>query len=325
MKKMFCLLLAAALTVSLFSACGAADRESTESKEAESSEAEGSEAESSEPESTEPEGFSMEAYLRKTADAYPDAAPAELIAEIAKSPYFALFTTYIPKDYYPALDYEYQPEGIRDAAALFDSISGKGSILYVLEPEDDAAAKALLKDFKEKADPKWMDFDGGGLDGSFAEILHGKVIFAMYDTALQPVEGPIMEKGRDFVPMFHDYRKDHPEAGCLEMAEYFAGHQKYAAMYTTAVQEGQIQGFGSFEKEVEIKGFIDAAGFIPQMSPTLFIGYVFRLAPEADKEAFAAMLEENANLAWNVCMAANTVIVETDGDFVLFMMCDENK
>ena len=37
------------------------------------------------------------------------------------------------------------------------------------------------------------------------------------------------------------------------------------------------------------------------------------------------MLEENANLAWNVCMAANTVIVETDGDFVLFMMCDENK
>ena len=53
--------------------------------------------------------------------------------------------------------------------------------------------------------------------------------------------------------------------------------------------------------------------------------YLFRLAPEADKEAFAAMLEENANLAWNVCMAANTVIVETDGDFVLFMMCDENK
>ena len=97
------------------------------------------------------------------------------------------------------------------------------------------------------------------------------------------------------------------------------------AMYTTAVQEGQIQGFGSFEKEVEIKGFIDAAGFIPNISPSLFIGYVFRLAPEADKEAFAAMLEENANLAWNVCMAANTVIVETDGDFVLFMMCDENK
>ena len=72
MKKLFCLLLAAALTVSLFSACGAADRESTESKEAESSEAEGSEAESSEPESTEPEGFSMEAYLTKTADARPN-------------------------------------------------------------------------------------------------------------------------------------------------------------------------------------------------------------------------------------------------------------
>ena len=41
--------------------------------------------------------------------------------------------------------------------------------------------------------------------------------------------------------------------------------------------------------------------------------------------AFVKSLEDNANLAWNICMVANTVIIETDGNAVLFMMCSEAK
>ena len=46
-------------------------------------------------------------------------------------------------------------------------------------------------------------------------------------------------------------------------------------------------------------------------------------APE-NAESFAKMLEENANLGWNICMVANTIITETDGEYVLFMMCQED-
>ena len=53
------------------------------------------------------------------------------------------------------------------------------------------------------------------------------------------------------------------------------------------------------------------------------ICYVFRVAEGDDVEAFVGQLEDNANLVWNVCMAADTVITETDGNYVLFMMCTE--
>lgn len=67
------------------------------------------------------------------------------------------------------------------------------------------------------------------------------------------------------------------------------------------VEEGRLNGFGDFESETEIKGFTDAETFTPQMSPSTFIGYVFR--PTEDADAFIAMLRENA------CIAQKNVVV----------------
>ena len=191
--------------------------------------------------------------------------------------------------------------------------------------EDGTDPAVLVKAFTDNADPQWLDFDGTGLDGMVSGVIGGKAFFAMYDTSMQPVTGKIAEKARDFVDIFHEYLAENPNATCLELVEYFNQHQKFNTLYTTPIEEGKITGFGEIDSDTEIKGFADCAGLIPMMSPNLFICYVFELPDGADMDAFVAELEDNANLAWNVCTVANTVITDTDGNKVLFMMCAEGE
>ena len=348
MKRILCLLLALLMLAALLTGCGptADPAASTSPRETEAGPAtEGSkEAETPGTEALPPETearpsdteappdapvdtdepFDAERCLQDLVRAHPDAGPEALCDLLREDPYFILFNAESTEYYYPGLNYEYSPEGIREAACIVDFISGSGAVIYAILPEEGTDADALARTLLENAQPDWMNFDRP-LDQVRSFVIDGKVFLAMYRGDMQPLDGDIAEKPRDFVDLFRAYLEEHPQTGCLDLAEYFASHQKLCAMDVNAVEEGPLTGFFSFEDEVpkEITGFAEGAVFAPQISPSTFIGYVFRLEDGADRDAFADMLRENANLAWNVCVAADTIIIETEGNLVLFMMCTE--
>jgi predicted small lipoprotein YifL len=85
---------------------------------------------------------------------------------------------------------------------------------------------------------------------------------------------------------------------------------------TMPMEAGYLSGFDN-----EITGFEECVMFGPMIGTIPFIGYVFTLAEGADVEAFKTTLSENANLRWNICTAAEEMIVESEGNTVFFLMC----
>jgi hypothetical protein len=83
------------------------------------------------------------------------------------------------------------------------------------------------------------------------------------------------------------------------------------------MEEGYLAGFDN----AEITGFTSSAAFAPMIGSIPFIGYVFELPEEADVEAFKTTLSENANLRWNICVTADEMVVESEGNTVFFVMC----
>ncbi len=86
------------------------------------------------------------------------------------------------------------------------------------------------------------------------------------------------------------------------------------------VEEGLLSGFDN----AEIKGFKEGVMFAPMMSSIAFVGYIFELEDGADVESFKTTLKESANLRWNICVEADELICESDGNKVFFLMCPEN-
>lgn len=327
MKKLTCLMLACLFTVLLFTACTNRTDAPTPTKGAgEETTAESRQTTEAVPETTQApqeEVFDPAAFWTELNAAHPEAGAEELCAAMLESPYFTMYQQESTEYWYPGLNFESAPKGVRESACIVDYMSGSGSVFYVLIPEEGADPAALEKSLLDNSMADWMDFEHP-LEQRASMVIDGKVFFALYRDGMTPVTGPIAEKPRDFIEMFHAELARQPERDCLTLANYFAGHQKICSMFCNQVEEGQLTGFGSFDGPLtEIKGFAEGATFAPQMSPSTFIGYVFRLEEGADADAFIAMLRENANLAWNVCVEANTILTEADGNFVLFMMCTE--
>ncbi len=86
------------------------------------------------------------------------------------------------------------------------------------------------------------------------------------------------------------------------------------------VEEGLLSGFDN----TEIKGFKEGTMFAPAMSSIAFVGYVFELEVGADVEAFKTTLKDSANLRWNICVEAEELIVENEGNKVFFLMCPKS-
>lgn len=334
MKQFFCLLLAVLLLTALFTGCvraanphdptvkpskpteTAAETESAQTGATETEPVGSSEA----PE--EPERFDMKSFLEQFVAAHPEANAKELSLALLEDSYFTMFQQESTEFYFPGLNFEYTPKQLDEASCVVDYMSGSGALVYFFVPEQGADSDALCSELLENAQPDWMDYEHP-LDQVEIGMLRDDLIYlAMYRGDMKPVEGPIAEKAEDFIEMFRAYLAEHPEAGCLELAQYLAGHQKLCSMYTEPVAEGQLVGFGDMEHLEEIKGFSDGALFNPQISPSTLIGYVFRSS--GDSEAFMTMLRENANLNWNICVSADKVVTEAEGDMVLFMMCSEN-
>ena len=77
-----------------------------------------------------------------------------------------------------------------------------------------------------------------------------------------------------------------------------------------------LSGLGEAKFEYQ-----EGAMFGPMIGTIPFIGYVFTLAEGADVEAFKTSLEENANLRWNICTAAEELVIDSEGNTVFFLMC----
>ena len=86
---------------------------------------------------------------------------------------------------------------------------------------------------------------------------------------------------------------------------------------TMPMEAGYLSGFG----DIEITGFEECVMFGPMIGTIPFIGYIFTLAEGADVEAFKTTLKDNANLRWNICTAAEELVVESEGNTVFFLMC----
>lgn len=81
------------------------------------------------------------------------------------------------------------------------------------------------------------------------------------------------------------------------------------------MEAGYLAGF-----DADITGFKACTAFMPMIGTIPFVSYVFELEADADKDAFVTTLKDNANLRWNICTAAEEMVVETEGNFVYFIM-----
>ena len=98
----------------------------------------------------------------------------------------------------------------------------------------------------------------------------------------------------------------------------------------TTLSENETLAFSPMVQDMEagyLVGFINEVTdfeactlFAPMIGTIPFVGYVFELAEDADVDAFVESLENNHNLRWNICTAAEEMAVESEGNFVCFVM-----
>ncbi len=81
------------------------------------------------------------------------------------------------------------------------------------------------------------------------------------------------------------------------------------------MEAGYLAGF-----DADITGFKACTAFMPMIGTIPFVSYVFELAEDADADAFVTTLKDNANLRWNICTAAEEMLVEKVDSFVFFVM-----
>ena len=82
-----------------------------------------------------------------------------------------------------------------------------------------------------------------------------------------------------------------------------------------AIEPGFLQGFN-----VDITGFKSGAVFMPMIGAIPFVGYVFELEEGADVDAFVQTLNDNANMRWLICTAAEEIVCEAVDNTVFFCM-----
>ena len=83
------------------------------------------------------------------------------------------------------------------------------------------------------------------------------------------------------------------------------------------IEAGYLSGFDNYE----VTGFEQGAMFAPMIGSIPFVGYVFTLPEDADVDAFMTGLKDNANLRWQICVEADEMICEANGNTVFFLMC----
>lgn len=83
------------------------------------------------------------------------------------------------------------------------------------------------------------------------------------------------------------------------------------------MEPGYLTGFNS-----EIAGFAECFCFMPMIGTIPFVGYVFRVSDASQADEFLKTLEDNTNMRWNLCTAADTKVVSIHGDLILYVLCN---
>ena len=265
------------------------------------------------------DAIDMEAFLTAIVANDPNAGAEEICRSILESPYFVLFDLQSMSFYWPGVNFGFEPEGVKDAWCV--TAVSSNAVVACVDPDGSTDLEVMVQKIAENLSAPDSENDP---DATFVKAVGGKVFYARYYSDMRPIT-EYAAAARDFVGMFHSYLSGHPDASCAEIAEYFVSRQKLAPMIIDSVTEGRLRGFGHFDEDSEIHGFADGTRFEPTMEPNTFICYVFTLKADTDAEQFVSTLRDKADLAWNICVSANTIITETDGSFVLFMMCSERK
>lgn len=84
---------------------------------------------------------------------------------------------------------------------------------------------------------------------------------------------------------------------------------------TMEVEEGYLTGFTE-----EIAGFETACMFGPSIGSIPFVGYVFEVKEDVKVEDFITILEDKADLRWNVCTQADETVYTSVDQKVCFVM-----
>lgn len=121
-------------------------------------------------------------------------------------------------------------------------------------------------------------------------------------------------------PLVVDF-EENADKSAQEIADLLITNPNLGFMgVTMPVEEGLLNGFDN----AQIKGFKEGVMFGPAIGTIPFIGYVFTLSEDTDKEDFMQTLKDNANLKWNICTEADELIVESEGDKVIIIMTPDS-
>lgn len=124
--------------------------------------------------------------------------------------------------------------------------------------------------------------------------------------------------GSVLLDVFHETVAANDSLDAAGIAETIISHESIAfGGATMPIEPGLLSGFDN----AEITGFEEGVQFGPMIGSIPFIGYVFTLPEDADQTAFMDTLKDNANLRWNICVEADELIVEANGNKVFFLMC----
>lgn len=116
--------------------------------------------------------------------------------------------------------------------------------------------------------------------------------------------------------LLNEFKKN-PEGTAQEIAERIIGNEIIPFMGgANPIEPGLLSGFDN----AEITGFKEGCMFGPMMGTIPFLGYIFVLEDGADVDAFEKILEDNANLRWNICTEAEELTVDSEGNTVFFLM-----
>lgn len=125
--------------------------------------------------------------------------------------------------------------------------------------------------------------------------------------------------GNTLLGAFNDMVANDAEADALTIAEGLIANESVALIgpVTMEVEPGFLMGFDNYE----VTGFEQGVMFAPMIGSVPFVGYVFTLPADADVDAFVTGLKDNANLRWNICVEADEMVAEANGNKVFFVMC----
>ena len=106
------------------------------------------------------------------------------------------------------------------------------------------------------------------------------------------------------------------KTGALEIAEELSTNSIIPFMpFTMEVEEGYLAGFTE-----DITGFTEAATFAPMISTIPFVSYVFVTENSDAANTLKTLLEEKADLNWNICTQAEEKLCVVRDKYVFFVM-----